>query len=80
MPLLIRLALFHSTDRNLLTASLRHAADLYHERATRAAEWYAEYAPILLTIGLGGTVTMCFTLAVLWPYASTLYELAGKTH
>ncbi|HEX3599199.1 MAG TPA: type II secretion system F family protein [Lacipirellulaceae bacterium] len=76
-PLLIRLALSRSTNRELLIGSLRHAAELYRERAIRAAEWYAEYMPILLTVGLGGTLTMCFTLSVLWPYASTLYALSG---
>ena len=75
-PLLIRLALFHSNNRALLTSGLQQAAVLYRERAIRAAEWYAEYVPILLTIGIGGTLTMCFTLAVLWPYASTLRDIA----
>jgi type II secretory pathway component PulF len=75
-PLLIRLALYHSTNRSLLTGGLRQAATLYRERAVRVAEWYAEYVPILLTVGVAGTLTMGFTLAVLWPYASALHELA----
>ena len=77
-PLLIRLALYHSTNRSLLTAGLRQAAALYRERAVCAAEWYAEYAPILLTVVLGGTLTLCFALFVLWPYVSTLNELSGS--
>jgi type II secretory pathway component PulF len=76
-PLMIRLALFHSANRDLLVSSLKQAATLYRERAIRAAEWYAEYVPILLTIGVGGTVTICFTLLVLWPYTAMLRELAG---
>ena len=74
---MIRLALFHSANRDLLVSSLKQAATLYRERAIRAAEWYAEYVPILLTIGVGGTVTICFTLLVLWPYTAMLRELAG---
>jgi hypothetical protein len=76
-PLMIRLALFHSGNRDLLVSSLRQAAMMYRERAIRAAEWYSEYVPILLTIGVGGTLTICFTLLVLWPYTSMLRELAG---
>lgn len=75
-PLLIRLALYHSGDRTLLAGGLRHAAAIYHERAVRAAEWYAEYTPLLLTVIVGGTLTIGFTLLVIWPYASTLNELA----
>lgn len=76
-PLMIRLALFHSSNRVLLVSSLRQAAMMYRERAIRAAEWYSEFVPILLTIGVGGTLTVCFTLLVLWPYTSMLRELAG---
>jgi type II secretory pathway component PulF len=76
-PLMIRLALFHSANRELLVSSLRQAAMMYRERAIRAAEWYAEYVPILLTIGVGGTLTISFTLLVLWPYTSMLRELSG---
>jgi type II secretory pathway component PulF len=77
LPPLIRVALRHSNDRDLLTSSLRQAATIYRERAIRAADWYAEYLPILLTVGVGGTLTIGFTLLVLWPYASMLHELAN---
>jgi general secretion pathway protein F len=76
-PFLIRLALRHSGDRELLAGGLRQAAIIYHDRAVRAAEWFAEYAPILLTVVVGGSITFAFALFVLWPYAATLNELAG---
>jgi type II secretory pathway component PulF len=76
-PILIRLALQHAGDRALLVAGLRQAAAIYHERTVRAAEWYTEYLPILLTIVIGGTFTIGFTLFVLWPYVSMLYEVSG---
>jgi type II secretory pathway component PulF len=76
-PLLIRLAMHHRGDRALLVGSLRQASAVYRERAIRAAEWYAEYFPILVVVGIGGTLTIGFTLLVLWPYAATLNELAG---
>jgi general secretion pathway protein F len=77
LPALIRVALRQAHDRSLLLPSLRHAASTYHERAIRAAEWYTEYLPILLTIIIGGTLTIGFTLFILWPYASMLYELSA---
>jgi general secretion pathway protein F len=76
-PLLLRLALFHSLNRESLVNSLRQAAIMYREHAARAAEWYAEYVPILLTIGIGGTLAIGFTLLVLWPYTSLLQELSN---
>ncbi len=76
MPLLVRLALYHAGDRALMSASLRQAADMYRERAVRAADWHAEYLPILLTVAVGGTLTVAFTLLVFWPYTSMLHTLA----
>jgi type II secretory pathway component PulF len=75
-PPLIRLALYHMGDRTLLAGGLRQAAAIYQDRAARAGEWYAEYVPILLTLLIGGALTACFTLLVIWPYASALNELA----
>jgi general secretion pathway protein F len=76
-PLLIRLAMHHKGDRGLLAGSLRQASAIYRQRAIRAAEWYAEYFPVLVVVGIGGTLTIGFTLFVLWPYAAALNELAG---
>jgi general secretion pathway protein F len=76
-PLLIRLALYRAGDRALLAGGLQQAAAMYRERTIRAAEWYAEYLPILLTVFIGGTLTIGFALAVLGPYARALHELAG---
>jgi type II secretory pathway component PulF len=75
-PTFIRLALENAGDRQLLRAGLKQAAAMYHDRAARAADWYAEYLPILLTVAIGGTVTIGFTLFVIWPYASMLHELS----
>jgi general secretion pathway protein F len=76
IPLLIRLALHHAKDRALLAGGLRQAAAMYRERAVRAAQWYAEYLPILLTVLIGGAITIGFTTFIIWPYAATLYELS----
>ena len=76
LPLLVRIALRHATDRRLMTVSLAEAATMYRERAIRAAEWYAEFVPILLTLGIAGTITVAFALLVFWPYSTMLHDLA----
>jgi len=75
IPPLVRLALSQSSNRPLLTSSLRQAAELYRDRATYSAEWYTEFMPMLLTLFIGGAVTLCFALLVFWPYTSMLREL-----
>jgi hypothetical protein len=59
-----------------MAAGLAEAALVYRERAIRAAEWYSEYVPILLTLAIGGTITLAFALLIFWPYTSMLRELA----
>jgi type II secretory pathway component PulF len=75
-PVLIRLAMHHADNGRLLIASLRQARTMYRDRAIRAADWYTEYLPILLTVAIGGTFTVVFALFVFWPYASMLHELS----
>jgi type II secretory pathway component PulF len=75
-PLLVRLALRHASDRRLMTAGLDEAAMVYRERAIRAADWYAQYVPILFTVVIGGTITIAFALLIFWPYTSMLREVA----
>ena len=77
IPVLVRLALQRRSDTAGMARSLRQAAAMYRERAIQAAQWYAEYAPILLVVSIGGTITVGFTLLVIWPYAGMLHELSG---
>jgi len=76
IPPLVRLALSQSSNRALLISGLRQAAEVYRDRATYAAEWYTEFMPMLLTLIIGGAVTLCFALLVFWPYTSMLQELS----
>ena len=76
LPPLVRLALYHTSNRGLLHASLKQAASVYRDRAIRAAEWHAEYLPMILAVGVGGTLAMGFALFVFWPYVSMLHELS----
>jgi general secretion pathway protein F len=76
IPPLVRLALYQSSNRALLTGSLYQAAETYRDRAIRSADWYTEYLPMLLTVVVGGTMTLGFALLVFWPYSSMLRELS----
>jgi len=73
---LVRLALCQSANRGLFTNGLHQAAEAYRDRALQSAEWYTEYLPLLLMLGIGGTMTLAFALLVFWPYTSMLYELS----
>lgn len=76
IPPLVRLALCQSANRGLFTNGLHQAAEAYRDRALQSAEWYTEYLPLLLMLGIGGTMTLAFALLVFWPYTSMLYELS----
>jgi general secretion pathway protein F len=75
-PMLIRLALYHASNRELITSSLAQAASIYRDRAILAAQWYSEFLPILLTAVIGGSLTLGFALTVFWPFTATLRDLA----
>jgi hypothetical protein len=77
LPALVRLALQNAHDRRLFVATLRQAGETYCDRAERAAQWHVEYLPTLLVVVIGGTLTIFFTVLILWPYTSMLYEIAG---
>jgi type II secretory pathway component PulF len=77
LPPLVRFALRNAHDRPLLAGGLHHAAVLYRERALRRSESFAEVFPILMTLILGGLLTLAFAAFVFWPYVSLLYELAS---
>jgi general secretion pathway protein F len=76
IPPMVRLALCQSTNRVLLTNSLHQAAETYRDRAIVTADWFTEYLPVLLTVTIGGMLTLGFTLLVFWPYSSMLRELS----
>jgi hypothetical protein len=60
----------------MLERGLQQAATIYRERALRTADWVSEYLPIILTAAVGGTVVVGLALALFWPYATALHEMA----
>lgn len=75
-PPLITWLLSASGHDGTLQAGLRHAAAVYHRRARHQADLLRVFLPVVLTVGLGGTVTALYGLALFVPYVSILNALA----
>ncbi|MGI9455194.1 MAG: type II secretion system F family protein [Aeoliella sp.] len=76
LPPLVRAALQQSAHRGLFTATLDQAALSYQSRAEATSDWTAQYVPGMLTVGVAGTITAAYTIALMWPYTSMLRALA----
>ena len=69
--------LLHSGRRNrALLPALRHASVVYRRRALRWVETTRVMLPVLLTVIVGGTVTLLFALTLFYPWCSFLYRLS----
>ena len=75
IPPLCRWMIAAGSNRPGLAKALREAADTYRRRAVRRADWLRLYLPMLLTIGIGGTMTLIYALSLFVPWTATLYEL-----
>jgi general secretion pathway protein F len=76
IPPLLRWLIAMGGNQPALAKSLREAADTYRRRAVRRADWLRLYFPMLVTIGIGGTVTALYALSLFIPWTTMLYDLA----
>jgi len=60
-----------------LAPALKHAAETYRGRANHQAELARVFLPIVFTVGIAGTVTLLYALALFVPYTSLLKALGG---
>lgn len=74
-PPMVRWLLVAGHERGALLESLRLAAYSYRRRALRQAELARLYAPVALTLVVGGSVTLFHGLAVFGPWVSLLHAL-----
>ena len=58
-----------------LSRALAASAEMYRQRAARAARWAAVYLPIILTVVIGGSAVLLHGLLVFWPFTRLLYQL-----
>jgi type II secretory pathway component PulF len=68
IPPLLRWSLAYDHRRADLAGALRQTARTYRRRAEDAAEWLQVYLPVILTAGIGGTVTVIYVACVMVPW------------
>jgi general secretion pathway protein F len=59
-----------------MVSALKHAAETYRSRAQYQAELAQVVFPVVLTVAIGGTVTLLYLLSVLGPYIAILWGLS----
>jgi general secretion pathway protein F len=74
---MLRWVLATGQEQGSLVSSLHDLADLYRKRAKYQAEKLQVLLPVVLMIGIGGTATLCYGLALFVPIASLLNQLGS---
>ena len=75
-PPLLTWLIQSNQHRAALLPALEHAAKIYRQRALRQAEFARVFLPILLSVAIGGSVTLFYALLVFVPWLSLLYSLS----
>lgn len=75
IPPLLRWLITTGGRQPALSKALRDAADTYRRRAVRRADWLRSRLPVILLLGIGGTVTVVYALALFLPWSALLYQL-----
>lgn len=76
-PPLLTWMLSFGQQRGLLGQSLRQAAAVYHARACDAADAARLMVPLVLALGIGGTLTVAYAALVLGSWVALLRALGG---
>lgn len=62
--------------RGTLLSALEHAAEIYHRRARRYAETARLMVPVVLSLAIGGSMTLAYALVMFVPYVTLLKTIA----
>jgi general secretion pathway protein F len=73
-PMLVWL-LTSASSQGGLPQALRQAAESYRRRALHQAEVARVFAPVVLTVLVGGTATLVYVLSVFVPWATLLKQI-----
>ncbi len=71
-PPLIRWLMLTAGRDGALLPALRSSAAAYRRRALHQAEFIRVFLPVVLTVGIGGSVVLAYALTVFAPYAAFL--------
>ncbi len=77
LPPLLRWLIQVPQGEQSLVATLQNAAEAYRSRAQYQAELAQILLPVILTVAVGGTVTLLYTASVRGSYIAILWGLAG---
>ncbi|MEN6407141.1 MAG: type II secretion system F family protein [Thermoguttaceae bacterium] len=77
LPPLIRRVLLAAGRGDVLLLSLQHMVASCHREARHQAEMMRLLLPVVLTVALGGCVTLLYALALFVPYKIMLQSLSG---
>jgi type II secretory pathway component PulF len=72
---MLRWVLATGQEQGSLVAALHNLADLYRKRANYQAEKLYVFLPMILMIGIGGTATLCYGLALFLPLINLMRDL-----
>ncbi|MHC4405825.1 MAG: type II secretion system F family protein [Planctomycetota bacterium] len=72
LPPLVEWLVRSGQRKGTVCAALGHAADVYHRRAVRKAEGVRLFLPLVLTVVIGGGVTLAYALLVFGQWAELL--------
>lgn len=78
LPPLLIWSLQTAPSPESLIKGLRHARESYLEKAEDLTRWLTITLPILLTVLLGGSAVLCYTLAVLLPWFQALRSVVAS--
>jgi general secretion pathway protein F len=76
-PPLLRWLMLAGQRHGALLPALKHAAATYHRRARHHADLARVFLPFVLTIAVGGGVTLLYALTLFVPYVSILKTLGA---
>lgn len=75
IPPLLRWLIATAASQRNLPAVLRQNADMYRRRAVARAEWLRWELPVILTLAIGGTITLVYALTMFIPWVELLKQL-----
>ncbi len=77
LPAFVKWMLVSGERNGNLAAVLETTGSVYQQRATHQAEMIKATLPALLTLGIGGTVTLLYCVVLFLPIADLIHQLAG---
>ncbi len=77
LPPMLRWMIASGQRHGALLPALKHAAATYHRRAQYQADMACIFLPVLMTIFVGGAVTLIYAVSLFLPYATLLKGLGA---